>query len=208
MPVGTPATRHAKGIAPGGAAKSQFLCGRAGHGPERGIRMTDSRIVETIAAGPTPGVPNHPSWPALLLRGVPEAAEGPRAARRLFQANGWGGAWDWTIYDFHHWHPASHEALAVTGGRAELALGGPGGPSVDVAAGDVLILPAGFGHRRMAASGDFAVTGAYPPGQESPEVRRDDPAAARAAAERIAAVPRPDTDPVDGTAGAVLDHWT
>ncbi|EAR50450.1 hypothetical protein OG2516_08933 [Oceanicola granulosus HTCC2516] len=144
--------------------------------------------VREITAPPAGGIPNHPRWPALLAAG----AVAPDAAEATFRANGWGGTWRWSVYDFHHFHPASHEALAVVAGHARLQLGGPEGPEVEVAPGDVALLPAGFGHRLVRASDDFAVVGAYPPGQESPEIARPDPDKAAAREAAIAAVPRPD----------------
>lgn len=147
--------------------------------------MTET--VETIAAGPSAGIPNHPHWPALLVRDALD----PARAEETFRANGWTGTWRWTVFDYHHFHPDSHEALAVVSGRASLALGGPDGPVVEVSPGDVTILPAGFGHCRIASDPDFAVVGAYPPGQASPEILRADESAVAAMGDRAAAVPLP-----------------
>jgi uncharacterized protein YjlB len=63
----------------------------------------------------------------------------------------------------------------------------------------VLVLPAGTGHRRASASGDFTVVGAYPAGQEDYDLLRgDDPVEVEAARRRIATLARPDADPVGG----------
>jgi uncharacterized protein YjlB len=68
-----------------------------------------------------------------------------------------------------------------------------------VAAGDMLVLPAGTGHRRATARDGFTVVGAYPPGQEDYDLLRgDDPAEVEAARERIAALEAPSQDPVGG----------
>ena len=74
--------------------------------------------------GPNGGVPNHPRLPALLYPGALEGDSGTEAVKALCMSNGWSGVWDWTVYDFHHFHPASHEALIVVAGRARLELGG------------------------------------------------------------------------------------
>ena len=151
--------------------------------------------LETWSAPPGDRIPNHPSFPVLIYRGVGAAADGPDAARGLFAAHGWGGSWVDGVFDFHHFHSTSHEALAVVAGAATLELGGPQGDSFDVTAGDVLVLPAGTGHRRASATGGFSVVGAYPRGQEDYDLRREADAAAR---ERIAALPVPPEDPVGG----------
>jgi uncharacterized protein YjlB len=103
------------------------------------------------------------------------------------------------VLPFHHFHSTSHEALAVVAGRATLELGGPEGRAFDVAAGDVVVLPAGTGHRRASAEPAFTVVGAYPAGQEDYDLLRgDDPAEVAAARERIARLGPPPEDPVGG----------
>jgi uncharacterized protein YjlB len=92
----------------------------------------------------------------------------------------------------------------VVSGEATLELGGPQGERFEVSAGDVLVLPAGTGHRRASAREGFTVVGAYPRGQEHYDLLRgDDPAEVAAARERIAALGAPPRDPVggDGVAG-------
>lgn len=142
-------------------------------------------------------IPNHPRWPVLIYRGV-DVGDGVA----LLEDNGWGGTWTDGVFDYHHFHSTSHEALAVVSGSAVLELGGPQGESFEVHAGDVLVLPAGTGHRRASARDGFTVAGAYPPGQEDYDILRSaDPAAAS----RIASVPPPPTDPTGGTG---ISLWT
>ena len=148
--------------------------------------------LDTWTAPPGDRIPNHPSFPVLIYHEVEEAPD-------LFAAQSWGGSWVDGVFDFHHFHSTSHEALAVVAGSATLELGGPQGESFDVAAGDVLVLPAGTGHRRATARSGFTVVGAYPPGQENYDLLRgDDPAEVEAARERIAALGPPASDPVGG----------
>lgn len=154
---------------------------------------------ETWHAPPGDRIPNHPSFAVLVYRDVETVAEGPEAARRLFAAHGWGGSWVDGVFDFHHFHSTSHEALAVVAGAATLELGGPQGDAFDVGAGDVLVLPAGTGHRRATARDGFTVVGAYPAGQEDYDLLRGDhPDEVAAARERIAALGAPPDDPVGG----------
>jgi uncharacterized protein YjlB len=154
--------------------------------------------LETWEAPPGDRIPNNPRFPVLLYRGV-EAVTGAEAARALFAEHGWGGSWTNGVFDFHHFHSTSHEVLAVVAGSATLELGGPQGRAFEVAAGDVIVLPAGTGHRRARADGGFTVVGAYPAGQEDYDLLRGDDAAEVAAArERIATLGPPPQDPVGG----------
>jgi uncharacterized protein YjlB len=160
--------------------------------------------LETWHAPPGGRIPNHPRFAVLLYHGVDAAATGAAAARALFACHGWGGSWVDGVFAFHHFHSTSHEALAVVAGGATLELGGPQGQAFEVSAGDVIVLPAGTGHRRASAHAGFAVVGAYPAGQEDYDLLRgDDPAEVAAAQERIAALGPPPCDPVggDGIAG-------
>ncbi|GGL52889.1 cupin domain-containing protein [Wenxinia marina] len=149
--------------------------------------------VRPLHVPPNGGVPNHPRWPALILPGVAPADIGADGARALVRRNGWGGDWLYTVFDYHHFHPDAHEALLCVAGRATLRLGGPEGETLEIGPGDGLILPAGFGHKRERGSADFAVVGAYPPGQESPRILR----AGDEFEEDLAALPAPERDPFD-----------
>ena len=111
-------------------------------------------------------IPNNPALPVLVYRDVAEVAGGPAACEELFTRHGWGGTWRSGIFPFHHFHSVSHEVLGIVSGTAGVTLGGPQGRRLDVRAGDVLVLPAGTGHCREAASADLLVVGAYPRGQE------------------------------------------
>jgi uncharacterized protein YjlB len=146
--------------------------------------------LETWQAPPGDVIPNHPSFPVLIYRDV--AADDFRA---LFAEHGWGGSWVDGVFDFHHFHSTSHEVLGVAAGEATIELGGPQGDAFDVSAGDVLVLPAGTGHRRATARRGFTVVGAYPAGQEDYDLLREADDAARA---RIAALGAPPQDPVGG----------
>jgi uncharacterized protein YjlB len=146
--------------------------------------------LEAWRAPPGDVIPNNPRYPVLVYRGV--ELDDPRT---LFAQHGWGGTWVSTVFDFHHFHSTSHEALAVIAGSATIELGGPQGEAFEVAAGDVLMLPAGTGHRRARDDGAFRVMGAYPAGQEDYDLLREADDAAR---ERIAALGAPPQDPVGG----------
>lgn len=154
-------------------------------------------------------VPNHPDLPVLVMAGALPERAGTAAVEALFRANGWGGTWHGSVFAYHHFHPDAHEALGCVSGRAELILGGPSGARLRVAAGDVIVLPAGTGHCFAESDGDFSVCGAYPPGQERFTTLRADRAepSGADAAEAIRAVPRPETDPVFGARGPLCAAW-
>ena len=141
-------------------------------------------------------IPNSP-LPLLLHRGALAAAVDAAAFERLFAGHGWGGLWRNGIYAFHHFHSTAHEVLGIAAGRARVRFGGPGGQSVEVRAGDAVVIPAGVGHLNEGASADLLVVGGYPRGQRA-DLRRGDPAEHERMLRNIAAVPLPAHDPVTG----------
>lgn len=149
-------------------------------------------------------VPNNPDHPAVIARDALAGGHDDRAVRGLMERNGWGGTWTSTVFDYHHFHPDAFEALAVASGSATLMLGGPQGSTVDVRAGDVMILPPGFGHRRLGMRDGFQICGAYPQGQENYTIVSGSNGYDDAMLRQIAAVAKPRTDPVWGSGGALL----
>ncbi|RDE07916.1 cupin domain-containing protein [Pelagibacterium lacus] len=143
--------------------------------------------------------------PALLYRG---AVDDPSVAamKARFTAHGWFGQWAGGIFDYHHYHSTAHEALGVASGAARVTLGGPGGEAVDLAAGDVVVIPAGVAHRRDSASADFCVVGAYPEGQDW-DILRGEPGDRDKALVNLARVPLPESDPVTGRMGGLVKLW-
>lgn len=152
---------------------------------------------QQIRIAALPPFPNS-AYPVLLHEGaIAQSDVDAQAFESLFARNGWQGIWVNGVYAFDHFHAYAHEALGVARGWVRVRLGGPQGQEVTLKAGDAVILPAGVGHRRMAASADFSIVGAYPPGQ-SPDMQRGDPAEYEALARQAQQVPMPARDPATG----------
>lgn len=162
--------------------------------------------VRTLMLKANGGIPNNPTLPVLIYPAALEVTGSDPASlfEQMFTANGWPPQWRYGVFSYHHYHTQGHEVLGVYAGNARLMLGGPDGHVVEVKAGDVLLLPVGTGHCNLGSSDDFRVVGAYPPGQEG-DINRDP--ATLAQIEQIARLPRPDTDPVLGAQGGVVEHW-
>jgi uncharacterized protein YjlB len=161
-----------------------------------------------VRFGDDGSIPNNPLLAVLIYRGAFQAAgSGPAAAaERLFNKNEWPPQWRDGIYDFHHYHSTAHEALAIARGAAKVRLGGESGQDFDLEAGDIAVLPAGTGHRRLSAAGDLLVIGAYPPGQRW-DLLRGTPGERPDALGNIQGVPLPKSDPVFGRDGPLTRLW-
>jgi uncharacterized protein YjlB len=152
-------------------------------------------------------IPNNP-MPFLVYKGAVDVANGhpEKTIEGLFGANGWGAMWRNGVYDFAHYHATVHEVLGIAHGHAKVRFGGARGKVLEIAAGDVAILPAGTGHQCISSSDDFSVVGAYPPGPSMDLVRPSKEAHARAL-ETIPKVAVPKTDPVLGADGPLVRLW-
>ena len=152
-------------------------------------------------------VPNSP-LPLLVYKAAVDVANDhpEQTIEGLFSANGWGAMWRNGVYDYAHYHATVHEVLGVARGQARVQFGGDRGKALDIAAGDVAILPAGTGHQLISASSDFCVVGAYPPGPPM-QIARLTPANHAKALKTIPDVAQPETDPVRGAAGPLVRLW-
>jgi len=148
-------------------------------------------------------VPNNPNFPALIYKTVlPDG--GSEAFEQVFEKNGWTGIWRNGVFDYQHYHSGAHEVLGVGRGNATLLIGGPGGKQISVSAGDCLVLPVGTGHKNQGCSDDFEVVGAYPSGQHADIITSS---ADTNAIAKIRDLPRPDTDPIMGLDGGLVEIW-
>ena len=146
-------------------------------------------------------VPNNPSLPLIVYRAVLDSGpHGVADCEALFAENGWTGAWRNGIYAHHHYHSTAHEVLGIAAGSVRVRLGGENGATVELHAGDVVVIPAGVAHKNEGASPDLIVVGAYP-GGKSPDMRSPGAQERERALRNIPAVPLPDRDPVCGKSG-------
>ena len=152
-------------------------------------------------------VPNNPRLPLIVYRGALTTGPGAAAAcEARFAGNGWSGGWRAGIYAHHHYHSTAHEVLGIVAGSARVRLGGEAGDTVEVRAGDVVVIPAGVAHKSEGASPDLLVVGAYP-GGHGPDMCVPGAGERERALANVAAVPLPASDPVFGGSGPLLERW-
>ena len=153
-------------------------------------------------------IPNHPRWPVLFYPDAVTIVGGDPAAmfEELFTRNGWPAAWRNGVFPFHHYHSNAHEALGIYSGEVTVQFGGDAGVTVTARAGDVVVLPAGTGHKKLSSKGALGVVGAYPMGAH-PDACMPPFARARKSAAAVAQVPLPAADPVFGESGPLFEHW-
>lgn len=153
--------------------------------------------------------PNNRRLPLLVYRKAlnPDVSDLITQVQAILAENGWAGSWVDGIFDHHHYHSTSHEVLAICGGRAEVRFGGEHGITLTLAAGDVVVVPAGVAHKNLGAGSDFVVVGAYPRGQEDYDLCEGRRGERREADRNIVSVPTPESDPLYGRDGPLTEHW-
>jgi uncharacterized protein YjlB len=153
--------------------------------------------------------PNNEKLPLVVYRSpvrLDHAFDPAAVFEDLFDSNGWRNSWRDDMYAFNHWHTVTHEVLGIARGWLQAEFGGVRGHKIHVKASDVLILPAGTGHRRLGRSEDLLVVGAYPAGSDYDEKRPRDHVHDESVS-RIQNVPEPICDPVYGENGPLVAVW-
>ena len=159
--------------------------------------------VRSIFLNDAGDIPNNPDLPVIVYQGVLEDNLNIEAQ---FEQHNWTGTWTGDVYGYHHYHTNTHEVLGVKSGKATVLLGGDGGERLAIKAGDVVVLPAGTGHKKIDSTEDFTVVGAYPNGT-APDLKKKDPGVRAQVLSQIKNVPVPGTDPVYGERGPLLEKW-
>ncbi|MGI2251599.1 cupin domain-containing protein [Staphylococcus cohnii] len=159
--------------------------------------------IETISCDSDDSIPNNSRYALLLYKNVIKPKESPLD---ILSKNNWSNAWRGGIFPTHHYHSNTHEVLIVVSGKATVQLGGELGPHVDIQQGDVIIIPAGFGHKLVHSHHDFAVIGAYPNGNDC-DFCTGKPDEWPQNLENIKNISLPDTDPIYGKDGPLYKYW-
>ena len=89
--------------------------------------------------------------------------------------------------------------------RPSLQLGGEQGQQLEVRAGDILVIPAGVGHKNLDSS-ELGVAGAYFDGRDW-DLKRGMEGERPQADKNIAALPVPSTDPLLGADAGLPKIW-
>lgn len=151
--------------------------------------------------------PNNGLLPLLVYRrALRFDSMGDKLTTELFETNGWSNAWTNGIYDYHHYHSNTHEVVGIVAGMARVQFGGDQGISLQLEAGDVVIIPAGVAHKNLGSDEGFVCVGAYPGGKDY-NILRGKPEERPKADETIKSVHLPSTDPVYGISGPLLTNW-
>lgn len=137
---------------------------------------------------------------------MPDLSDPAAAFERLFAKHGSANSWRNGIYDYHHCHSSAHEVMGIAEGSATVRFGGERGQTLGLTAGDVVVIPAGVAHARITKSDEFLVVGAYADGRDW-DLIRDDADETALARRKVAAVPLPRADPVDGETGPLMKLW-
>lgn len=117
-------------------------------------------------------------------------------------SNGWTGG----IHPFHHFHATVHEVTACVSGEAKIQLGGPDAEVLSFSKGDVALLPAGTAHKKIEATNDFQIVGAYPNGEDF-DMEKGDEDRFEELKNVSKQVQVPTFDPIHGKNGAVQKYW-
>lgn len=151
-------------------------------------------------------IPNS-RYPLLLYRNVfvERDAEGATWLETRFAQHNWSNSWRNGIFSFQHYHSIAHEVLGIYSGTALVLLGGDKGKKVTVKAGDIIIIPAGVGHKNLGSE-NLGVVGAYPNGMPV-DIMRGLPGERPTVDKNISAVPLPSTDPFLGAKSGLPGIW-
>jgi uncharacterized protein YjlB len=151
-------------------------------------------------------IPNS-KYPLLLYRNAFSERDerGAEWLEEKFLSNNWSNSWRNGIFTFQHYHSITHEVLGIYSGECLVLLGGEKGEKVTVKAGDIIVIPAGVGHKNLGDK-KLGVVGAYPNGMPV-DIMKGEPGERPRTDQNIAAVPFPGTDPFLGASDGLKKIW-
>ncbi|MBA2657346.1 MAG: cupin domain-containing protein [Tatlockia sp.] len=169
------------------------------------VENAQDLIHELIAANGN--FPNNSRFPLMIYRQVfPVPKLSPESIQSLLHHNQWINSWVNGIYDYHHYHSNTHEALIICAGSCNVQIGGFDGKIYEVFKGDAIIFPAGVSHKNVGSTRDFLCVGSYPLdikydmnyglADEHPKVDLN-----------ISQVNLPASDPIYGVNGILFNYW-
>ncbi|MCY7919871.1 cupin domain-containing protein [Bacillus vallismortis] len=148
-------------------------------------------------------IPNHPDFPLVVYQ---NALKDTGQAERIVNRHGWSNSWSGSVFPYHHYHSNAHEVLIAVQGEAVIQFGGEKGVAIPFKSGDAVVIPAGVGHKKQSASGDFTVIGAYPGGVQY-DMKMGEPSERKEAMKQIKQVALPANDPITGKRAPLLEIW-
>src|SRR5699024_3881969 len=169
-----------------------------------------SSDLETIYLNEEKPYPNNPLpvlyFENVLAASLEEEYNGDDVLQ-LFTNNGYTNGWKNRIIDQHHFHSSAHESLTYTEGKLCVKLGGENGEMLTIRKGDVLLLPAGSAHKKLEATANHEIVGAYPLNDSDYDFQYGDASDYEMIKKSIENVNLPDTDPVTGAPGNIQQFW-
>ncbi|KAL6245693.1 hypothetical protein RBB50_007692 [Rhinocladiella similis] len=116
------------------------------------------------------GIPNTSiqGKPLLIYHSVFPSASTSQIKSHLQAVGVVSPQWEYTMFTETHFHSTTHEVLSIASGSAKCCFGGEqneGRFEPVLEKGDVVIVPAGVGHRLLEDYGGFQMVGSYPIGK-------------------------------------------
>ncbi|MDI6029288.1 hypothetical protein QBK99_24315 [Corticibacterium sp. UT-5YL-CI-8] len=127
----------------------------------------------------------------------------------IMRQNKWIPSWHAHdgMWPRHHFHSEAHEFICVTRGVHTGNFGGHNGIYSQLNAGDVVVIPAGVGHRGLQVSDDLDLTGGFHEGFGVVDFRMGFPEEYYELTIRAREIPLIDYDPFFGVAGPLAKIW-
>ena len=168
---------------------------------------TNPEVIQHLLQ-PDEHYPNNANLPLLVYKNaflLPEV-DGPGLIEKTFRKNEWTNSWRNGIYEEHHFHSNTHEVLGIYSGHCIVQFGGDHGITLELRKGDVVVVPAGVAHKKIAAE-DLRCVGAYPNGRDY-TIYYGQPGEKEKTQPEISRVPLPENDPVFGVDGPLKHYWS